>query len=82
MYSFRLADPETFDQTCSRVLAQMIDTVPSNVKLTDVINPIPNKVDGVQLSIGFDTLLLRASLRVRYSCCVAIPASSGLLAVP
>jgi hypothetical protein len=42
----------------------MIDTVPSNVKLTDVIDPIPNKVDGVQLSIGFDTLLLRASLRV------------------
>ncbi|KAJ7834599.1 L-ascorbate oxidase [Mycena leptocephala] len=59
----KLADPETFDQTCSRLFAQMIDTVPSNVKLTDVIDPIPNKVDGVQLSIGFDTLLLRASLR-------------------
>ncbi|KAJ7064042.1 L-ascorbate oxidase [Mycena amicta] len=59
----KLADPETFDQTCSRVLAQMIDTVPSNVQLTDVIDPIPHKVDGVQLSIGSSRLLLRASLR-------------------
>ncbi|KAF7364458.1 Peroxidase [Mycena sanguinolenta] len=59
----KLADPETFDQTCSRLLAQMIDTVPSNVQLTDVINPIPHKVDGVQLSIGANNLLLRASLR-------------------
>ncbi|KAJ7803444.1 heme peroxidase [Mycena olivaceomarginata] len=59
----KLADPETFDQTCSRLLAQMIDTVPSNVHLTDVIDPIPHKVDGVQLSIGASSLLLRASLR-------------------
>ncbi|KAF7336279.1 Peroxidase [Mycena venus] len=59
----KLADPETFDQTCSRLLAQMIDTVPSNVQLTAVIDPIPHKVDGVQLSIGASGLLLRASLR-------------------
>ncbi|KAJ7145246.1 heme peroxidase [Mycena filopes] len=59
----KLADPETFDQTCSRLFAQMIDTVPAGVTLTDVIEPIPNKVDSVQLSIGYDALLLSVSLR-------------------
>ncbi|KAJ7025119.1 L-ascorbate oxidase [Mycena alexandri] len=59
----QLADPETFDQTCSRLFAQMINTVPAGVTLTDVIEPILTKVDGVQLSIGYDTLLLSASLR-------------------
>jgi hypothetical protein len=44
----------------------MIDTVPSNVQLTDVIDPISHKVDGVQLSIGASSLLLRASLRVLF----------------
>ncbi|KAJ7244838.1 hypothetical protein C8J57DRAFT_1725427 [Mycena rebaudengoi] len=63
-FTIRLSDPETFDQTYSRLLAQMIDTVPSNVQLTEVISPIPHKVDGVQLSIGASRLLLRASLRL------------------
>ncbi|KAJ7596092.1 heme peroxidase [Mycena floridula] len=60
----RLADLETFSQTCSRLFEQMINTVPSTVTLTDIIDPMALKVDSVQLSIGQDTLLLRASLRL------------------
>ncbi|KAJ7596257.1 heme peroxidase, partial [Mycena floridula] len=62
----RLADPETFAQTCSRPGRHitMINTVPSTVTLTEVIEPISVKVNSVQLTIGKDTLLLKASLRV------------------
>lgn len=40
-----LADPDTFQSQCASILARMIDTVPSDVKLTDPIEPIVIKPD-------------------------------------
>jgi hypothetical protein len=42
----------------------MINTVPSNVKLTDEITLLPAKVDGGQLAFEQSQLVFKASLRV------------------
>ncbi|KAF7346048.1 Peroxidase [Mycena sanguinolenta] len=60
-----LASPENFASTCATLLGRMIDTVPSNVTLTDGIQPLPVKVAGVQLAPGQDdTLVLNLTLRL------------------
>ncbi|KAJ6469444.1 heme peroxidase [Mycena sanguinolenta] len=60
-----LASPENFAATCATLLGRMIDTVPSNVTLTDVIQPLPVKVAGVQLAPGYDdTLVLNLTMRL------------------
>ncbi|KAF8213167.1 heme peroxidase [Mycena galopus ATCC 62051] len=60
-----LASPENFAATCATLLGRMIDTVPSNVTLTDVIQPLPVKVAGVQLAPGDgDSLVLNLTLRL------------------
>lgn len=45
-------------------MERMINTVPSTVNLTDVIDPIPVKVGDVQLGVGTTALTLNATLRV------------------
>ncbi|KAK1219644.1 hypothetical protein PQX77_017634 [Marasmius sp. AFHP31] len=45
-----LADPGTFNRTCGELLERMINTVPANVVLTDVVKPMPFKITRNQLS--------------------------------
>ncbi|KAH8804086.1 heme peroxidase [Flagelloscypha sp. PMI_526] len=45
----RLAEKETFDSTCVDLLARMINTVPSGVQLSDVLDPIENKIGKTRL---------------------------------
>ncbi|KAJ6466423.1 heme peroxidase [Mycena sanguinolenta] len=60
-----LASPENFASTCATLLGRMIDTVPSNVTLTDFIQPLPVKVAGVQLAPGQDgSLVLNLTMRL------------------
>lgn len=60
----RLTSPDTFAETCKTIFARMINTVPSNVTLTNEIALIPAKVSAVQLTVENNQMVLRASLRV------------------
>ncbi|KAF8643780.1 hypothetical protein AX16_008799 [Volvariella volvacea WC 439] len=59
-----LSSTETFMQSCSRVLEQMLNTVPREVTLTEEITLLPAKVYGVMLSIERGRLIFKASLRL------------------
>jgi Na+/phosphate symporter len=41
--------PALFRSICASLVARMIDTVPRDVKLTEVIKPLPVKPDSLQL---------------------------------
>ncbi len=56
-----------FTQVCTDLLARMIDTVPSNVQLTDVVEPIDYKVSDTMLYPQDGALKFLATLRVAYS---------------
>lgn len=62
-----LADPAAYRSNCARVLQKMIDTVPSQVKLTDAIEAYPVKPSGLQLNVlaGGDKLSFTGQVRVR-----------------
>lgn len=62
-----LADPATFQSTCARVLEKMIDVVPSEVKLTDPIEPYEIKPAHLQLSLAGNgsTINFSGEIRVR-----------------
>ncbi|KAF5343258.1 hypothetical protein D9758_013389 [Tetrapyrgos nigripes] len=45
---------QTFDETCKNLIERMINTVPKNVTLTDVILPIQNKVGLSEFSASTD----------------------------
>ncbi|KAF5344931.1 hypothetical protein D9758_011607 [Tetrapyrgos nigripes] len=45
---------QTFDETCKNLIERMINTVPKNVTLTDVILPIQNKVGLSEFSTSTD----------------------------
>lgn len=60
----RLTSPDTFAETCKTIFERMINTVPSNVTLTNEIALIPAKVSAVQLTVENNQMVLRASLRV------------------
>jgi len=60
----RMATPEAFANTCRDLLERMINTVPKGVTLSEVIKPLPVKVDGVQLSVAEDSLRFQVMLRV------------------
>jgi len=60
----RMATPEAFVNTCRDLLERMINTVPKGVTLSEVIKPVPVKVDGVQLSVAEDSLRFQVMLRV------------------
>ena len=47
------------------MLTRMINTVPSNVNLSDEITLLPAKVDGGRLAFEQSQLVFKASLRVR-----------------
>ncbi|ESK95562.1 l-ascorbate oxidase [Moniliophthora roreri MCA 2997] len=59
-----IASDVAFDNACSSLVERMISTVPSGVTLTDVIQPIENKVGKARLFISSDSnnLILKTSL--------------------
>jgi hypothetical protein len=62
----RFADsPELFASTCANLIARMLDTVPREVELTEIITPLRVKPQGIVLSLAGDTLKLSGEVRVR-----------------
>ncbi|KAJ8091183.1 hypothetical protein PM082_004159 [Marasmius tenuissimus] len=62
-----LANPGTFNRTCGELIERMINTVPRNVELTDVVAPIQYKVSDTVLFLGNvsdATMIFLATLRV------------------
>jgi hypothetical protein len=59
-----LASPTTFSSSCQNILERMINTVPSNVSLTQEIILLPVKVHDVQLTFERSKFVFKASLRV------------------
>jgi hypothetical protein len=51
--------PKLFATTCARLFARMIDTVPKGVKLTEVIEPLPAKPQGVQVTVLANSIFTR-----------------------
>ncbi|KAH8101415.1 heme peroxidase [Cristinia sonorae] len=59
-----LTDPSVFRSTCANLYARMIDTVPSSVTLTEVIQPLRVKPVAVQLIwIGGGNIKLQGEVR-------------------
>ncbi|KAK7041791.1 hypothetical protein VNI00_009080 [Paramarasmius palmivorus] len=61
-----IAAGPAFNSACSSLVERMINTVPSGVTLTDVIQPIENKVGKARLFVSSDAneLVLTTSLRL------------------
>lgn len=60
-----LANATAFQDSCRDILARMIDTVPSNVELTEPLEPIAIKPRDIQLTLNPNgTLLLEGRIRV------------------
>ncbi|GLB35585.1 putative peroxidase family protein [Lyophyllum shimeji] len=59
----RLASSNDFSETCKALLEQMINTVPKDVKLTDVIDPLENKVGSALLYTKNGSYVLQTNLR-------------------
>ncbi|KAK1224265.1 hypothetical protein PQX77_012843 [Marasmius sp. AFHP31] len=61
-----LSSPEVFNQTCIDLLERMINTVPSSVTLTEVIEPWDYKVGEARLTVAnsTDTLVMTTALRL------------------
>lgn len=59
-----LSSPESFSDSCRTVLEKMLNTVPSNVILTEEIDLLHAKVFNVQLTLQRGDLVFKASLRV------------------
>ncbi|KAJ7823537.1 heme peroxidase [Mycena leptocephala] len=62
MQSFA-ASPDLFASTCATLFARMLDTVPHNVQLTDVIDPLPVKPATVTLVLDGKSLKLSGQVR-------------------
>ncbi|KAJ6449369.1 heme peroxidase [Mycena sanguinolenta] len=60
----RLASSDTFNTVCADLIGRMIDTVPSSVTLTDVIEPFEYKVTKMFLFPQGGSLTFLASLRI------------------
>ncbi|KAH7063129.1 heme peroxidase, partial [Macrophomina phaseolina] len=62
-----LADPDTFNSVCARMLQKMIDVVPTGVVLTDPISIYDVKPSGLQLTLvgGGESVKLTGDIRVR-----------------
>ncbi|KAK7038720.1 hypothetical protein VNI00_010604 [Paramarasmius palmivorus] len=61
-----LSSRDTFMQTCSDLIERMINTVPSTVTLTDVLDPFDYKTGKARLTVSNDTgnLVLGTTLRL------------------
>jgi len=69
-----MSDPETFSSVCTTMLQKLIEVVPSNVVLTDVIVPYDVKPSAIQLTLldGGGYLTFTGQIRVRTT---VVPAS-------
>ncbi|KAF7362631.1 Peroxidase [Mycena venus] len=56
--------PDLFTSTCATLFARMLDTVPSDVELTDVIEPLPIKPATVVLLLDGDKLQFSGFVRL------------------
>ncbi|KAJ6589769.1 heme peroxidase [Mycena capillaripes] len=56
--------PDLFASTCATLFARMLDTVPSDVELTDVIDPLPIKPATVVLLFDGDKLQFSGFVRL------------------
>ncbi|KAK7018135.1 hypothetical protein R3P38DRAFT_2405926, partial [Favolaschia claudopus] len=56
--------PSLFAATCADLFARMLDTVPSNVQLTDVLTPLPVKPSSVALILDGDNIQLSGQVRL------------------
>ncbi|KAH8823960.1 heme peroxidase [Flagelloscypha sp. PMI_526] len=61
----RLSEKETFDSTCVDLLGRMINTVPSGVRLSDVLDPIENKIGKTRLFVSSVNASLQLSTTLR-----------------
>lgn len=61
---FSLRDATVYQSECKDILTRMLNTVPSNVQLTDEITLLPVKVKGGNLAFEQSQLVFKASLRV------------------
>ncbi|OAP57075.1 hypothetical protein AYL99_09188 [Fonsecaea erecta] len=70
-----LADPNAYANTCSGILAKMVNTVPNGVQLSDVIAPYELKPSNLQLNVAADgqTLQFTGELRIHTN---SLPSSS------
>jgi hypothetical protein len=60
--------PKLFAKTCANLFARMVDTVPKDVKLTEVTEPLPVKPQGAQVVVLDDgKFALRGEVRVGIS---------------
>ncbi|KAF7337433.1 Peroxidase [Mycena sanguinolenta] len=55
---------DVYASTCANLFVRMLDTVPSNVTLTDVITPLPVKPSNVELILDGNTLQLWGQVRL------------------
>ncbi|KDR77593.1 hypothetical protein GALMADRAFT_65799 [Galerina marginata CBS 339.88] len=56
----------SFFKTCQTLLARMIDTVPSNVQLSDVVTLLPVKVTDAQITVIDSQLVFMTTLRLAH----------------
>ncbi|KXN92249.1 Putative L-ascorbate peroxidase 6 [Leucoagaricus sp. SymC.cos] len=59
-----LSSPDSYINLCQTLLEKMLNTVPSNVTLTDEITLLHSKVTNVLLTIEHGQLIFKASLRL------------------
>ncbi|KAJ6480791.1 heme peroxidase, partial [Mycena vitilis] len=65
--------PELFASTCATLFARMLDTVPRDVQLTDVIEPLPVKPANIVFLLDGDSLKLSSS---EYLFTTSLPATT------
>ena len=70
-----LADPNAYANTCSGILAKLVNTVPRGIQLSDVIAPYELKPTNLQLNVAADgqNLAFTGELRIHTN---SMPASS------
>ena len=58
-------DNDFYLETCKNLLERMINTVPKEVQLTEVIKPIPTKPDFIKVEVKDDgTFFISGEIRV------------------
>ncbi|KAF9486235.1 heme peroxidase [Pholiota conissans] len=73
-----MATPKAFADTCRDLIERMINTVPKDVVLSDVVQFVPAKVASVQLSVTNEALNLKAMLRVSSSSRIPLSTANPL----
>ena len=59
--------PTNYVQTCTSLLQRMINTVPSDVQLTEEIAFLPFKIRRAEITVNNNQLIFHVDVRVRFS---------------